>query len=68
MNFLCFRVNRVNIQGLFTNKARKKSVHTKEEGMEEFAIFVFDAYYINVYVKFDDFCLTGRERKSISMC
>ena len=30
-------------------------------------MFVFDAYYINVSVKFDDFFLTARERKSLSM-
>ena len=35
--------------------------------MEEFGIFVFDAYDINVCVKFDDFFLIARERKSLSM-
>ena len=30
--------------------------------------FVFNAYYINVFVKSDDFFLTARERKSQSMC
>ena len=51
VKFLCFRGNRVNIQAI----------------LEEFASFVFNAYYINVFVKFDDFFLTARERKSQSM-
>ena len=36
---------------------------------EEFAIFVFDAYYTlyNICMKFDDFFLTARERKMLSM-
>ena len=65
MNFLCFRGNRVNIKGVSTDKATRKSVH---KFLKEFAIFVFDAYYINVCVKFDDFFLTARERKSLPMC
>ena len=32
--------------------------------LKEFAIFIFDAYYINVCVKFDDFFQTARVRKS----
>ena len=31
--------------------------------MEEFAILIFDTYYINVGLKFDDFFLRARERK-----
>ena len=33
--------------------------------LEEFIIFVFDAYYINVCAKFDDFFLTVRERITV---
>ena len=36
--------------------------------MEEFAIFVFDAYYINVYVKFDDFFPNSKKNKKAYPC
>ena len=38
------------------------------EFSEEFANFVFDAYYTNVGMKFDDFYLAARKREILSMC
>ena len=52
MNFLFCR-GRVSIRGVSSEL---------QENLEEFAIFVFDAYYINVCVKFDIFFLTTREK------
>lgn len=65
MNFFCFSGNKVNIQGVSTDEAARKSVH---KFLQEFAMFVFDAYYINLCVKFDDIFLTASERKGLSMC
>ena len=58
MNFLCFWGNRVNIQGVSTDKAKRKSVHN----FREIHNFRFDAYYINVCIKFDDFFLRAYKK------
>ena len=63
MNFLCFRGNRVNIQEVSTDKA----IVIKNFGGIQNVRF-FEAYYINACVKFDDFFLAERKRKSLSMC
>ena len=60
----CFRGNRANIQGVSTDKAARKSAH---KFLRNLVIFVFNAYYINVYEKFD-FFLTAKKRKSLSIC
>ena len=62
MNFLCFGGNRVNIQGISTDEATRKSVQ------KFLKILQFSFFFINVCVKCDNFALTVRERKSLSMC
>ena len=46
VNFLCFRENRINMQAVPTDEATRKSGH--KFWRIESAIFVSDAYYINV--------------------
>ena len=60
VNFLCFRGNRVNIEGVSTDKATRKSVH---KILVELALFIFDAYYIKAFVKFDDFFPNSERKK-----
>ena len=55
VNFLCFRENRVNMKGASIGKATRK--------LEELAISVFDVYYINVRVIFDDFFFSNEQKK-----
>ena len=50
VNFLLFRGNRVNIQGVLTDEATRKSLH--------------NVYYINVCVKFVDFSQQGEKEKA----
>ena len=60
MNFLSLRGNRVNIQGVSTDKATRKSVHKFWRNAQ----FSFSTRItLNVCVKFDDFFLKSRERK-----
>ena len=66
VNFLCFKANRENIQRVSTDKATRKYVHQSRRNSQ--LSLVFDAYYNNIHVKFDDIFLTARERKSLSIC
>ena len=61
VNFLCFSGHRVNIQGVSTDEATRRSVYKFSRNLQ---LSFFDVYYINVSVKFDDIFLTARERKS----
>ena len=61
VNFLCFRENRANIQGVSTDKVTRKYVLKFWRNSQS---SFFCAYYINVAIKFDDFFVTARERKS----
>ena len=58
-----FGGNRVNIHGVSTDKATRKCVNNFR-GIRN---FVFDAYYIDVCIKFDDFFPRARKRKILSI-
>ena len=59
-----FQGNRVNIQRVSTYKATRKSI---QKFWRDSQFSCFDANYNNVCAKFEEFFLTGRERKSLSM-
>ena len=64
MNLLCFRGNRVNIQAVPTDEVTRKSVHE----FWRYSQVSFLTRVTLMYLKFDSFFLTTRERKSLSMC
>ena len=64
VNLLCFRENRVNIEGVSTDKATRKSVH-KFWRNSHFSFF--DVYYFHVCVKFMIFSEHQKKKKSLFM-
>ena len=64
MNLLFFRGNRVNIQAVPTDEVTRKSVHE----FWRYSQVSFLTRITLMYLKFDSFFLTTRERKSLYMC
>ena len=64
VNLLCFRGNRVNIEGVSTDKATRKSVH---KFWRDSQFSFFDVYYFHVCVKFMIFSKHQKNKKSLFM-